>query len=160
MPDPFDPAEFDAPPPSDPGADYRTLLDAMRKAGAEGVAQQVAALAQKIEQDARQRAEWTAQAGVGVNALHRAAGELQRVSAGVWWDRLKEWITAALIGLGLIFAAALAYRWAQERSEEHTSELQSLMRISYAVFCLKKKKQNQNMITSNQYVTGNTPDVA
>src|SRR3546814_10618425 len=29
-----------------------------------------------------------------------------------------------------------------ERSEEHTSELQSLMRISYAVFCLKKKKYN------------------
>src|SRR3546814_2517611 len=33
------------------------------------------------------------------------------------------------------------------RSEEHTSELQSLMRISYAVFCLKKKKVTQ----SNQY---------
>src|SRR3546814_8292639 len=34
------------------------------------------------------------------------------------------------------------------RSEEHTSELQSLMRISYAVFCLKKKKQQQtNIIT-------------
>src|SRR3546814_9734175 len=31
----------------------------------------------------------------------------------------------------------------QSRSEEHTSELQSLMRISYAVFCLKKKKQLQ-----------------
>src|SRR3546814_1387026 len=30
-------------------------------------------------------------------------------------------------------------RMAKERSEEHTSELQSLMRISYAVFCLKKK---------------------
>src|SRR3546814_2442937 len=30
---------------------------------------------------------------------------------------------------------------APQRSEEHTSELQSLMRISYAVFCLKKKKQ-------------------
>src|SRR3546814_3309196 len=30
---------------------------------------------------------------------------------------------------------------AERRSEEHTSELQSLMRISYAVFCLKKKKQ-------------------
>src|SRR3546814_5481889 len=29
-----------------------------------------------------------------------------------------------------------------DRSEEHTSELQSLMRISYAVFCLKKKKNN------------------
>src|SRR3546814_6472553 len=31
----------------------------------------------------------------------------------------------------------------QERSEEHTSELQSLMRISYAVFCLKKKKKTK-----------------
>src|SRR3546814_5788105 len=31
-----------------------------------------------------------------------------------------------------------------QRSEEHTSELQSLMRISYAVFCLKKKKPNKN----------------
>src|SRR3546814_4781987 len=30
------------------------------------------------------------------------------------------------------------------RSEEHTSELQSLMRTSYAVFCLKKKKHNKN----------------
>src|SRR3546814_8180891 len=37
-------------------------------------------------------------------------------------------------------------RWTHPRSEEHTSELQSLMRISYAVFCLKKKtntKQTQ-----------------
>src|SRR3546814_7584353 len=33
------------------------------------------------------------------------------------------------------------------RSEEHTSELQSLMRISYAVFCLKKKIQKQNSQT-------------
>src|SRR3546814_16790402 len=32
----------------------------------------------------------------------------------------------------------------ERRSEEHTSELQSLMRISYAVFCLKKKKKNKN----------------
>src|SRR3546814_1283953 len=37
----------------------------------------------------------------------------------------------------------------EERSEEHTSELQSLMRISYAVFCLHKKKtNNHNNITS------------
>src|SRR3546814_4176576 len=38
----------------------------------------------------------------------------------------------------------LAHRrkgFGQDRSEEHTSELQSLMRISYAVFCLKKKKK-------------------
>src|SRR3546814_9815854 len=33
-------------------------------------------------------------------------------------------------------------RWEWTRSEEHTSELQSLMRISYAVFCLKKKNQS------------------
>src|SRR3546814_4383620 len=32
------------------------------------------------------------------------------------------------------------------RSEEHTSELQSLMRISYAVFCLKKKKKNEERL--------------
>src|SRR3546814_1655171 len=38
---------------------------------------------------------------------------------------------------------------AQARSEEHTSELQSLMRISYAVFCLKKKKKNT---THNKYL--------
>src|SRR3546814_10019331 len=37
----------------------------------------------------------------------------------------------------------------QKRSEEHTSELQSLMRISYAVFCLKKKKKNNTMIDDN-----------
>src|SRR3546814_3614007 len=40
------------------------------------------------------------------------------------------------------------------RSEEHTSELQSLMRISYAVFCLKKKKETTTHITTKKkYVT-------
>src|SRR3546814_4780478 len=46
----------------------------------------------------------------------------------------------------------------RSRSEEHTSELQSLMRISYAVFCLKKK--NQKSITSQPsqaYTTSKTP---
>src|SRR3546814_5753973 len=38
---------------------------------------------------------------------------------------------------------------ALRRSEEHTSELQSLMRISYAVFCLKKKKQTQRKSHTN-----------
>src|SRR3546814_19242153 len=63
MTDPFDPAEFDAPPPSDPGTDSRTLLDAMRKAGAEGVAQQVAALAQQREKGARPRRSEERRAG-------------------------------------------------------------------------------------------------
>src|SRR3546814_8324989 len=35
---------------------------------------------------------------------------------------------------------------ARQRSEEHTSELQSLMRISYAVFCLKKKKDTKSSV--------------
>src|SRR3546814_2151520 len=39
------------------------------------------------------------------------------------------------------------------RSEEHTSELQSLMRISYAVFCLKKTKNKDSNHTSTQYTT-------
>src|SRR3546814_8455177 len=39
------------------------------------------------------------------------------------------------------------------RSEEHTSELQSLMRISYAVFCLKKKHAHQQGITKDRTLT-------
>src|SRR3546814_10122535 len=40
-------------------------------------------------------------------------------------------------------------RRAYDRSEEHTSELQSLMRISYAVFCLKKKKHHKSQTKYN-----------
>src|SRR3546814_3478721 len=44
---------------------------------------------------------------------------------------------------GHVFTDRLLHaRGREERSEEHTSELQSLMRISYAVFCLKKKKSH------------------
>src|SRR3546814_2438005 len=55
-------------------------------------------------------------------------------------------------GLGL--AEHFAHRIAaghMPRSEEHTSELQSLMRISYAVFCLKKKKQNKTITNKILY---------
>src|SRR3546814_2852898 len=48
----------------------------------------------------------------------------------------------APVPYGLIHKCAVIVRVeAQHRSEEHTSELQSLMRISYAVFCLKKKNK-------------------
>src|SRR3546814_5768744 len=43
-----------------------------------------------------------------------------------------------------------------ERSEEHTSELQSLRRISYAVFCLKKKKLTHKEYKHCLFVTNNT----
>src|SRR3546814_1114439 len=55
---------------------------------------------------------------------------------------------AAMMATTAAPTAALAHdrgkhHWHKKRSEEHTSELQSLMRISYAVFCLKKKKHTR-----------------
>src|SRR3546814_6936352 len=49
----------------------------------------------------------------------------------------------SVIGIGGT-AGALGGMLMAKRSEEHTSELQSLMRISYAVFCLKKKKKESS----------------
>src|SRR3546814_1025628 len=46
------------------------------------------------------------------------------------------------------FLCPIDGRFSSSRSEEHTSELQSLMRISYAVFCLKKKKKAQKHTTT------------
>src|SRR3546814_1095555 len=57
-----------------------------------------------------------------------------RPNGGSWYGYTLGTIGALLI----LWLTALGYR---KRSEEHTSELQSLMRISYAVFCLKKKKK-------------------
>src|SRR3546814_5328845 len=69
------------------------------------------------------------------NPVAVAAGRvtLRLLSEPGFYERLSA-RTAKLVD-GLIERANAA------RSEEHTSELQSLMRISYAVFCLKKKKQ-------------------
>src|SRR3546814_654985 len=64
-------------------------------------------------------------------------------------ERCQERGQRVLVGFGQVFAEAMARVLdlvvaaavdLEKRSEEHTSELQSLMRISYAVFCLKKKK--------------------
>src|SRR3546814_5631157 len=52
------------------------------------------------------------------------------------------------------YGAACAIR-PFDRSEEHTSELQSLMRISYAVFCLKKKNYYNNKLTTQHIVQNN-----
>src|SRR3546814_17464166 len=46
-------------------------------------------------------------------------------------------------------------QWSGRRSEEHTSELQSLMRISYAVFCLKKKKYMPQMAHGLSFISMN-----
>src|SRR3546814_2708568 len=81
------------------------------------------------------------QAGLGSSALEHMR-EVERTEAG----RLFSSRSSAAIVLqarslrdGPVPAFTVAYA-DLERSEEHTSELQSLMRISYAVFCLKKKK--------------------
>src|SRR3546814_3475563 len=52
---------------------------------------------------------------------------------------------------------ALMRRFIAERSEEHTSELQSLMRNSYAVFCLKKQIKTTNLGKIVQNQRGNRP---
>src|SRR3546814_9556143 len=54
----------------------------------------------------------------------------------------EHWIETLEADLPRLIAGAFGRYRALVRSEEHTSELQSLMRISYAVFCLKKKKNN------------------
>src|SRR3546814_1337534 len=50
-------------------------------------------------------------------------------------------------------ASRAPYRSGKSRSEEHTSELQSLMRISYAAFCLKKKKCRERRYISISNIT-------
>src|SRR3546814_8698791 len=50
----------------------------------------------------------------------------------------------------LIFNLPIIYPSGERRSEEHTSELQSLMRISYAVFCLKKQTTKPPVLLSTQ----------
>src|SRR3546814_2293083 len=73
----------------------------------------------------------------------------------------------ARVGAGKLDANCMIINLQPEeniRSEEHTSELQSLMRISYAVFCLKKKKKDHNIkerkllsITWNKQTATSTP---
>src|SRR3546814_9949024 len=80
--------------------------------------------------------------GEGYDHVHQhlvAIGDDERAVHAVvpsdgWPSSL--WAAAASVAGGTCNASAHATR----RSEEHTSELQSLMRISYAVFCLKKQK--------------------
>src|SRR3546814_5094926 len=92
---------------------------------------------------------------VGHDALERVVHQprirlfLEGLTAGV--VGLIAGTTLALIKVSLtgleaviLFALVLAVLFASRRSEEHTSELQSLMRNSYAVFCWKKTKQNTN----------------
>src|SRR3546814_3691038 len=82
-------------------------------------------------------------AGGGLLAAWTGAARTAKHNAPMIFD-----FTSRLRG-NVFYVGKLARRadTHDERSEEHTSELQSLMRISYAVFCLKKNKKN----THNTY---------
>src|SRR3546814_9184962 len=73
-------------------------------------------------------------------AMEAIRGELTlaelAVKHGIHHTMIGAWKRQAMEGMASLFDGG-----DQTRSEEHTSELQSLMRISYAVFCLKKKKK-------------------
>src|SRR3546814_1823984 len=62
-------------------------------------------------------------------------------------EALSENVLAAQLGISKTPVREALLQLKLERSEEHTSELQSLMRISYAVFCLKKKKKKKQQST-------------
>src|SRR3546814_7266053 len=90
-------------------------------------------------------------------ALFRSDGFIAKAPLGHIDDALKGQIVGRLMDDAQIrqsiadFRPLVKAKTADDlRSEEHTSELQSLMRISYAVFCLKKKKQIKNKTTNKQ----------
>src|SRR3546814_4134864 len=76
--------------------------------------------------------------------LYLSAVTLGEIQAGIEITRTQDPLRAAQI-------EAWADELASVRSEEHTSELQSLMRISYAVFCLKKKKKKKTTHVQPRY---------
>src|SRR3546814_9616471 len=78
------------------------------------------------------------------------------------WDLLAVWkrdkkVTHILDGTTVCFVMTYhqvepTFVFINHRSEEHTSELQSLMRISYAVFCLKQQKQKINQDSKYRFI--------
>src|SRR3546814_5012577 len=97
--------------------------------------------------------------------LIRSAPHHVGTRGGVDDDATIELLVDATVGVGLLFAGRRAQGVLaglvegvvlgkdgprHGRSEEHTSELQSLMRISYAVFCLKKKNFSTEVLTNTR----------
>src|SRR3546814_2350268 len=97
----------------------------------------------------------------GSKKTHDKTGDQAATACGVGWPTAEADIAAwtdvyfkrtrkAVERFGDI---RVTYAVFMRRSEEHTSELQSLMRISYAVFCLKKKKTLLTQYTLNHYTS-------
>src|SRR3546814_8864178 len=89
----------------------------------------------------RSRGQQGKPAGNQRTVRHGAFGaERDRVESIRFCGKYQYWITSAEVQECGKNPKSAVERFISGRSEEHTSELQSLMRISYAVFCLKKKK--------------------
>src|SRR3546814_7086079 len=85
------------------------------------------------------------------NAAERQPREVE-LGADDQFEALRVAVDAEIIDARTIIALVVDgphERLIRRRSEEHTSELQSLMRISYAVFCLKKKNQRKHNCNTN-----------
>src|SRR3546814_4691495 len=79
-----------------------------------------------------------------------------RITSPISCGRFRVVLLESVMGLLLFFRFLSLHQGPESlRSEEHTSELQSLMRISYAVFCLKKKNKSRNQHIS-QHTTKHT----
>src|SRR3546814_8259619 len=77
----------------------------------------------------------------------------ERYRGGISVGTLRNWRAMRLGPSFVKIGKAVLYPLDElDRSEEHTSELQSLMRISYAVFCLKKKKHKTKYKKTKNYI--------
>src|SRR3546814_3788427 len=90
---------------------------------------------------------------VGRSAPHDPRARMHQVHVGAGSGQSAD--RAGLAGQ-MVLARDAHARARGHRSEEHTSELQSLMRISYAVFCLNKKKQCFTLVTHRHRNTSYT----
>src|SRR3546814_4348659 len=83
--------------------------------------------------------------GVTIPEAHGGLGLDLKTYIGVIEELAYGWMSlTGIINTHTMCATLVMYHGSDERSEEHTSELPSLMRISYAVFCLKKKTKTYN----------------
>src|SRR3546814_4526453 len=82
--------------------------------------------------------------------FHLRKEERTEVSSSMAQQQITVEIQAITKKFGSVLAVDELSLGIRDRSEEHTSELQSLMRISYAVFCLKKKKKYTTQNTKKE----------
>src|SRR3546814_7474072 len=90
-----------------------------------------------------------------IGALHFLVGKRLPVGHGRFVGHL-HFVPPRRRGSRVTNVSLCDSRLLPSRSEEHTTELQSLMRISYAVFCLKKKKKTKYHISLDQYIPNQT----